>query len=160
MMLRILGAPRRVRVAVGGMFVLSAVLVSIGVANVAGASLPNSAPAQAGYTQMGYGQDGDQYGDNDKDHKSKSPTPIRTSKSPSPTPSKSKSMSPTPTPTKTESASPTASATVSPTAVVTTTASTLPVTGGSTAPTAFVAVGLLLSGLALLGARLFLARRT
>jgi hypothetical protein len=35
----------------------------------------------------------------------------------------------------------------------------LPVTGGSTAPVAMIGGGLVLSGLALLGARLFLARR-
>jgi hypothetical protein len=42
----------------------------------------------------------------------------------------------------------------------TTAPATLPVTGGSTLPMVLVAVGLLLAGLTLLGARLFLARRT
>jgi LPXTG-motif cell wall-anchored protein len=57
--------------------------------------------------------------------------------------------------------SPSASASISPTAASASAApTTLPVTGGSTAPVALVGGGLLLSGLGLLGVRLFLARRT
>src|SRR4051794_29560767 len=111
MMLRILGAPRRVRVVVAGMFLLSTVLVSIGLAGIAAAAQPNTAIQQGGYTsQLGYGQVGD-------DDKSKSASPSRTpskSSSPSKSPSKSPSMSATPS--KSESVSPSASATVSRTA--------------------------------------------
>jgi cytoskeletal protein RodZ len=151
-MLRILGAPRRVRVAVAGTFVLSAILLSTGVASMAAAAATGQVPQQVQYTaQPGYGQDGDQ-------EKSKSPSPIRTptkSATPSKSPSKSPSMSPTPS----KSTSPSASASQT-TAAPTVAPTSLPVTGSSTGPVALVGGGLLLSGLTLLGVWRFVARRT
>jgi hypothetical protein len=165
-MQRILGAPRRVRVAVGGLFVLSAVLVSTGLASVAGVATSTPTQQQAGHINLvgeecnndGNNTDGPPYPTPSCTSKSASPSKSE-SMSPSPTPSESKSMSPSPS--KSESVSPTPSATVSPTEIATTTAApVLPVTGGSSVPLALVSGGLLLSGLTLLGFRLFMARRT
>lgn len=123
------------------MFVLSALLVSAGVAGIAEAQ-PSQ---QSSYTSLaGYGQ----WGGDKCDHKC--PSPSKTSKSPSPTPTKA-----SPTPTK---ASPTATK-ASPTPTKTK-AAVLPVTGTPTGPIAMLGGGVLLAGLALFGARRILARRT
>jgi hypothetical protein len=148
------------------LFVLSAILVSTGLASVAGAAGTSPTQQQGGYTNLvGDGQDcnGDNNDSNNGDTngkphptctKSMSAKPSETPSSPVPT-----KTTASPTPSKT-TASPTPSETTSAAAVVTVTPSTLPVTGGSSAPLALVSGGLLLSGLTLLGVRLFLARRT
>lgn len=150
-MLRILGAPRRVRFAVAGTFVLSAVLLSTGLASMAAAAQTSQVPQQVQYTAApGYGQ-------NDGDH-SKSPSPSR-SVTHSPTPSRSVSKSPTMSATPSKSVSPSASATPT-TASPTVSPTKLPVTGSSTGAAALVGGGLLLGGLTLLGVWRFVARRT